>query len=87
MNLSLIYKAELGGAQIKVTPKAAEKKRLIEVMPKSYEHPQRQIRPTNPRRHEMWQEADVRVSLQFYCLHARGLRLSSQSNVPLISNE
>jgi len=87
MNLGLIYEAELAGAQNKVTPKTADRKQHIEAMPKSYEHPRRRRRPTNPRRLEVWQEADIRVPLQFYCSHARGLKLSSQSNVPLISNE
>lgn len=85
MNLSLIYEAELAGAQNKVTPKTAGRKQRTEIIPKPYEHLQRQGRPTNPGRQEAWQETGIKVSLQCYCLHASGLQMGWKSNVPGIS--
>lgn len=68
MNLSLIYEAELAGAQNKVTPKTAGRKQRTEIITKPYEHLQRQRRPTNTGRQEAWQETGIKVSLQCYCL-------------------
>lgn len=76
----MICDAELG-AQNKVTPKTAGRKQRTEIIPKPYEHLQRQRRPTNPGR----QETGIKVSLQCYCLHARGLQMGWKINVPGIS--